>query len=311
MKKYTNEFGANVNQEKILITGASGQLGSELKILFPYAIHVNSSDFDLRNENDVKRMFLEHNPKTVIHLAARVGGIKDNIKYPALYFDDNILMNTLLLKHAQLNKVVRFIAVLSSCIFPDMVERYPLVESDIHDGPPAPTNFFYAHAKRSMAIQIDAYNRQYGTKYNYVIPCNLYGRSSEENPNKSHFPLALLTKIKKALENGDDHITLFGDGTPMRQLMHSKDLANILKIMIDREIFENLNVAPNENLTINEIAELGLKVAGGEHLKVVYDTSQPTGQHRKDISNKKLMSLIQEYNFVRLIDGLHEVYNKL
>tara|TARA_R110000824_G_scaffold154488_2_gene326671 strand:+ start:4615 stop:5529 length:915 start_codon:yes stop_codon:yes gene_type:complete len=300
-----------MNQQDILITGASGQLGSELKILFPRAIHMASSDFDLRDENDIRQMFLENNPKAIIHLAARVGGVKDNIKNPALYFDDNILMNTLLLKHARLNKVDRFIAILSSCIFPNEVEQYPLMEEDMHSGPPASTNFFYAYAKRAMAVQINAYNKQYGTKYNYVIPCNLYGKSNKEYSNKSHFPLALVAKIKRALENGDDHIVLFGDGTPLRQLMHSRDLAQILKIMIDQGIYENFNIAPGENLSIDEIAEQGLIAAGATHLKINYDKSQPNGQHRKDVSNKKMRSIIKDYKFIKLVDGLREVYKTL
>ena len=256
-------------------------------------------------------MFLENNPKAIIHLAARVGGVKDNIKNPALYFDDNILMNTLLLKHARLNKVDRFIAILSSCIFPNEVEQYPLMEEDMHSGPPASTNFFYAYAKRAMAVQINAYNKQYGTKYNYVIPCNLYGKSNKEYSNKSHFPLALVAKIKRALENGDDHIVLFGDGTPLRQLMHSRDLAQILKIMIDQGIYENFNIAPGENLSIDEIAEQGLIAAGATHLKINYDKSQPNGQHRKDVSNKKMRSIIKDYKFIKLVDGLREVYKTL
>ena len=300
-----------MKQEEILITGAFGQVGSELSALLPRAIRISHRDFDLCNENDIKRIFLENKPKAIVHLAARVGGVVDNINNPALYYDDNILMNTLLLKHARLNNVQRFIAVLSSCIYPDVAVQYPLLEEDLHKGTPASTNFFYAYAKRSMALQIEAYNRQYDTNYNYVIPCNLYGISNKEYSNKSHFPFALLTKIKRAVENGEDHITLFGDGTPMRQLMHSRDLANVLKIMLDQEIYDNLNVAPEENLTIDDIARKGLLATNSEHLRIEYDASKPTGQHRKDISNKRLRAVIEDYEFIKLIDGLQEVYKTL
>ena len=302
-----------MKQEEILITGAAGQVGTELKTLFPRAVHITRNDFDLRVEDDIKQMFLNYSPKIIIHAAAHVGGIKDNIKNPAFYFDDNILMNTLLLKHAQLNRVDRFIAILSSCVFPDRadIDKYPLNESEMHNGPPSQDNFFYAYAKRSMAVQIDAYNKQYGTKYNYVIPCNLYGESNREYSNKSHFPLALLAKIKRAVETDADHIVLFGDGTPIRQLMHSRDLAQILKIMIDREIYESFNVAAEENLKIDEIARLGLIATGCTHLKIKYDRSQPNGQHRKDISTKKMKSIIKDYKFIKLVDGLREAYKIL
>ena len=144
-----------------------------------------------------------------------------------------------------------------------------------------------------------------------MIPCNLYGKSNKEYSNKSHLPLALLSKIKKAVENEDDHIILFGDGTSLRQLMHSRDLAQILKIMIDREIYENFNIATEENLSIDEIAKQGLMATESTHLKIKYDISQPSGQYRKDISNKKMRSIIKDYKFIKLVDGLQEVYKTL
>jgi|TARA_R110000796_G_scaffold38726_4_gene97178 GDP-L-fucose synthase len=300
-----------MDQKNILITGASGLVGTELSMLYPNAIRITRNDFDLRKENDIKQMFLGHKPKIVVHLAARCGGILDNIKNPALYFDDNILMNTLMLKHAHLNNTQRFIAILSSCIYPDKLKRYPLMEENMHLGPPAPSNFSYAYAKRCMAVQIDAYNKQYGTKYNYVIPCNLYGKNAKVDSNKSHFVTALLVKIKRAVENGDDHIVVYGDGTPLRQYMHCRDLAQILKITIERKIYDNFNIAPEENLSIAEIAQLGLIATENTHLKIKFDKLQPNGQYRKDISIKKMESIIENYEFIKLVDGLHEVYKEL
>ena len=300
-----------MDQTKVLITGAAGQVGSELRALFPSAICVTREDYDLTIEEDVQRMFRDKCPKVVIHTAARVGGIKDNVEYPACYLEDNVLMNTLLLKHARLSGVERFIAILSSCIYPDMVEDYPLKEGYVYRGAPAPANFFYAYSKRLMAIQIDAYNKQYGTKYNYVIPCNLYGTSNKQYSTRSHFPLALLTKIKKAVQDEKDHIVLFGDGKPMRQLMHSRDLAKIIKIMIDRNIYESFNVAPEENLTIDDIAKIGLSVTGNEHIEIKYHDASLAGQYRKDISTSKMKSLIGDYNFISLTEGFQEVYETL
>lgn len=297
--------------EEILITGSNGLVGSELKKIYPKAIHVTHKDYDLTNENEVKFMFYKHNPKCVIHLAAKVGGVMDNIKNPAVYFDDNILMNTFLVKHSHLNKVERFIGILSSCIFPDVMETYPMLEEDMHKGPPTQTNFSYGYSKRSLAVQIDAYNKQYGTKYNYVMPCNMYGDNDKIDTQKSHFIAALLVKIKEAVKTGSDHIVLFGDGTPLRQFIHASDLAKILKIMLDEGIYENLNIATNENLSINEMALIGLKATGNEHLKIVYDTEKPNGQIRKDISTEKLNKLIKDYKFINLSDGIKEVYKNL
>lgn len=293
---------------EILITGSNGLVGLELKKLYPNAFHITREECDLTNETDIIRMFDSYTPKVVIHLAAKVGGILDNIDKPAEYFDDNIIMNTLLIKHAKENKVERFIGILSSCIFPDVMENYPLSEDDLHAGPPPLTNFSYSYAKRCMAVQINAYNQQYDTKYNYLIPCNMYGENDKIDIQNSHFITALLVKIKNAELNGDDSITLFGDGTPLRQFMHSKDLANIIKIIIDNEIYDNLNIATNENLTIHEMAMIALKATNNEHLKIKYDNTKPNGQFRKDISTKKLHDIIPSYEFVNLFDGIKSVY---
>jgi GDP-L-fucose synthase len=296
---------------EIMITGANGMVGQELKNLYPKAISITHKDFDLTKENDIKYLFYKYQPKVVIHLAARVGGVMDNIKNPAIYFDDNILMNTLMVKYSKENNVERFIGILSSCIFPDAMETYPMKESDLHLGPPTPTNFSYGYAKRSLAVQIEAYNQQYGTKYNYVMPCNLYGEHDKIDEVKSHFIAALLVKVKDAVDKGDDSITLYGDGTPLRQFMHAKDLALILKRMIDDGIYDNLNIATEENLSINEMAIITLKATNNEHLKIFYDVTKPNGQFRKDISIERLKKLIPNYNFIKLQDGIKDVYERL
>ena len=305
--KYIN-LNYKMKQSDILITGSNGMVGQEFRVIYPNAIHITHKDYDLTSENDVKNMFLNHQPKVIIHCAAKVGGIIDNIKNPADYFDDNILMNTLLLKHGRINGVKRFIGVLSSCVFPDVVDNYPMKEEDLHLGPPTMTNFSYGYAKRSLAVQIKSYNKQYGTKYNYVIPCNMYGEHDKIDENKSHFIAAILHKIKKAAYNGDDHIVLFGDGTPLRQFIHAKDLATIIKIMIDDEIYEDLNIAANDNLSINEMVKIALMSTNNEHLEIVYDKTKPNGQYRKDISIDKLLKLIPDYKFITLEEGIKMVY---
>ena len=160
---------------KILVTGGSGLVGQSLQKFIPDAIYLSSKDYDLTTEIGVKNMYLKYKPEVVIHLAAKVGGILDNIKNPAEYYTENVLMNTLLVEYARRMNVKRFLGVLSTCIFPDVMEKYPMKEEDLHSGPPTLTNFSYGYAKRSLAVQIEAYNKQYNTKYQYLTPCNLYG----------------------------------------------------------------------------------------------------------------------------------------
>jgi GDP-L-fucose synthase len=294
--------------QKILVTGGSGLVGKYLKKILPNAIYVSSKDYDLTIQDEVKKMYEQHKPDCVVHLAARVGGIFDNIHHPFEYFDQNILMNTFMVKYAQQYGVKKFIGILSSCIFPDVVETYPMKEEDLHLGPPTRTNFSYGMAKRALAVQIESCNEEYGTEYIYMSPCNLYGESDKDDENKSHFVTALIKKIYLANLNGDDHIMLYGDGTPLRQFMHASDVAKIIKIVIDEDIKESFNLATKENISINDIAEIALKSTNSQHLKIKYDKTKPNGQMRKDLSIEKFERLVPDYNFINLEDGIREYY---
>jgi len=299
-----------MEQNKIVVTGGSGMVGKSLKKIMPNAIYLSSQDYDLTSERGVAQMYQDLKPKVVIHLAAKVGGIIDNINKPGEYFTDNVLMNTLLVEYARFHNVERFIGILSTCIYPDKVEEYPMTEEMLHQGPPTPTNFSYGYAKRSLAVQIDAYNKQYGTKYQYLTPCNLYGEYDKFGEN-SHFVAALIKKIHAAKTYGEDKIQLFGTGTPMRQFMHSDDLAKVIKTCLDEEIYDSFNVATEQNMSIDDIARTALRACDATHLKIEYDSSKPDGQFRKDVSIKKMNEILPEFNPTRLFHGIKGTYSIL
>jgi len=296
-------------ESKILVTGGSGLVGNYLKKIIPNAVYVSSKDFDLTSIKEVEMMFDIHKPDVVVHLAAKVGGLIDNIEFPADYYDDNILMNTNTLKTAHKHKVKKFIGMLSSCAFPDEAQEFPIKEESLHEGPPNESQFSYGISKRSFAVQIEAYNRQYGTNYQYLIPCNLYGESNKIDENKSHYVTALVKKIYDANADGDDKIVLYGDGTPLRQFMHAKDMAEIIKIVIDKDITESFNVAPEEVVSIESIARTALVSSNSQHLGIEFDSNMPNGQIRKDLDVSKMKILNPGYKFTSLHDGIKSFYN--
>lgn len=293
---------------KVLVTGGSGMVGRSLEAIMPDAIYLSSKDYDLTNEESVWRMLELFRPDAVIHLAAKVGGIIDNINKPAEYFTDNVKMNTMLLDAAYHLGIKRFISILSTCIYPDVCESYPMLETDLHKGPPTLTNFSYGYAKRCLAVQTEAYNKQYGTKYQYLIPCNLYGEHDKYGEN-SHFIAALIKKIHIAKRNGDDKIVLFGTGEPLRQFMHSHDLANVIKRCLDEDVYDNMNIATEENLSIKQMAQIALKACEAEHLTIHFDDSYPDGQMRKDVSIDVLKNAIPDFKTIDLYNGIKHTYN--
>ena len=286
-------------------------VGRSLKDIMPVAYYPTLEECDLTNRQRISDILSSYKPDTIIHLAAKVGGIMDNINKPADYFDDNILMNTNLVKESFRHGVEQFIGILSTCVYPDIVNQYPMTEDMLHQGPPTSTNFSYGYAKRSLAVQIDAYNKQFSTKYQYLIPCNMYGEYDKWGDN-SHFVAALLKKIAIAEREKQDHITLFGTGAPLRQFMHSNDLAKVIKRCIDEDITESFNVAPNINYSIRTIAELALTEISPKYVKYIdFDIVSPDGQYRKDVSNEKMMKLMPDFFFTKLHEGLSLTYDRI
>jgi len=290
---------------KVLVTGGSGLVGKHLKDILPEAIYISSKDFDLTNIDRVHAMMDFFRPKVVIHLAARVGGILDNIEHPVDYLEENIMMNTNILKKCHEFNVDRVISILSTCIYPDVVETYPMKEEDLFNGPPTPTNFSYGFAKRCMATHIDSYVKQYNKKWSYLIPCNLYGEYDKYEEHNSHFVSALIRKIYEA----NNEIELWGTGKPLRQFMYGGDLARIIKYMIDNDIVDNFNVAPKEVYSIDEIANIGKKACEKDKIVVNYDNTKPDGQFRKDVDSSKLLSVLEDFKFTTLEEGIKKTYD--
>lgn len=294
---------------KIVVTGGNGLVGSYLKKYLD-AVYLSSKDFDLTQESEVVKLFIKYNPDTLIHLAAKVGGILDNINKPFEYFESNVLMNSLILKYSRVYNVKKLLGVLSSCAYADVSENYPLSENDLHKGIPHENNFGYGYSKRLMGVHIDIF-RKMGYNYSYIIPNNLYGEFEKGDINKKHFIGALLNKIKIANQLNENKITLFGDGTPLRQFTFADDIAKAIYLIIQNDIKENLNVGTSENLSIAEIAKLSLISTNSMHLKIEYDTSKPNGQFRKDISIQKFKNIFPNFKFTSYVDGMKKTYYSL
>ena len=289
---------------KILVTGGSGLVGKHLKDILPDAVYISSKDYDLTDLQQVRDMMFQYKPNIVIHLAARVGGLLDNMTHQVEYLEENVLMNINVLKACYEFNVDRVIGMISTCIYPDVADKYPMVENQLFDGPPTPTNFNYAFAKRCMAAHINSYVNQYNKRWCYLAPCNLYGEYDKFGEHNSHLVSAL---IKKIYEN-DKSINMWGSGKPLRQYMYGGDLARVIKHMIDNDIIGNFNVTPSEVYTIKEIVEIGKKACKKENLVVNWDSTKPDGQFRKDVDSSKLMSSIGNFKFISLEEGIKKTY---
>ena len=289
-----------------LITGSSGLLGSEILALSPTSIVLTSRDCDLTESNHAILTLEDGRVDTVIHCAARVGGVKANTDYVADFFDDNVKMNMNVLDACRERKL-KLVSVLSTCIYPDApYVKYPLTEDQLHMGPPHPSNFGYAYAKRMLEVQSRAYRQQHGCNFISVIPNNLYGANDNYDLNSGHVIPALIRKFHEAKIFGYDHVDIWGSGKPMREFTFARDAAKIILWLSENyDGSEPVNIGNTEQISIMALAhmiaeEIGYDGGGN------FDRSKPDGQQQKPSSNDKLRSLGWNGEYTPLREGLRE-----
>lgn len=293
--------------KKILVTGGSGMVGTYLRKLLPEASYPSSTELNLLSADSISSYFKKNKFTHVIHLAAHVPTVSDNLESRVDYLDKNIIMNTLITKLSYEAGIKNFMGVLSNTVYPEKCNIYPLQEKMIYEGCPHESLMPYAYAKRIHALQLDNYRISRSVNYNYIIPCNLYGPQGSKKSGFRHFLNDLVLKAILANKNKSDLI-LFGDGKPLRQFMHAKDLAKIIVLFLKKNISISCNVAPDDNISINRYAETVLKILKFKHIKITYNKSNP-GQLRKEISNELMKTYIGDFKFTPLEEGIMDLYN--
>jgi GDP-L-fucose synthase len=185
-------------------------------------------------------------------------------------------------------RVKKLLNLGSSCIYPKLAPQ-PLKEEYLLTGPLEPTNDAYALAKIAAIKLCSSYNKQYGTNFISAMPTNLYGPGDNYNTETSHVLPAMIRKFHEAKKNGNDTVTLWGDGSPYREFLYSEDLAEALLFIMETktalDIGEFINIGTGEDLTIAELAKLirGIVYADspGKICKIQWDKSKPNGTPKK------------------------------
>ena len=269
----------------------------------PNATFVSSSDYDLRDMSQVETMMEKHKPYAIIHLAAKVGGVKANMDNLGDFFRDNILINTNVLECARKYNVKKVVSVLSTCIYPDKVD-YPLTEIDIHSGPPHESNYAYAYAKRMLDVQSRAYRTQYGCNFITAVANNLYGENDFYDLENSHVIPAITRKMYEAkLEKRD--VTLWGAGSSLREFTYSGDMAELLLFLLDKYDEPGpINIGNTQEVSIKDMANMISEFIDFDQ-NIIWDTTKPEGQHRKPSSNDRLLELgWTQDRYTTLRDGI-------
>lgn len=279
-------------EDRILVTGASGVLGvalvAELRSHgYRSVAAVSSQDYDLRRPAAASRLFHQARPEAVFHLAARVYGIGGNADHRAATFLDNIRINVNVLDAAHRWGVKKVVAMGSVAMYSDHVPL-PMREEDVWLGPPHHSEAPYAHAKRAMLAQLEAYHEEVGLDFALPLATNLFGPNDRFNERTGHVVPSLISKIHRAVQSqGDLHV--WGTGSAQRDFLYSADAARALRLIGER-YSGPINVASGETLTVRRLVEALVQIAGFSGT-VLWDAAMPDGQRLRQYDTGKLRTI--------------------
>src|SRR5664280_2404476 len=305
----------------IYIAGHRGLVGSAihrelLRQGFRNILTRTHPQLDLLDKLAVDAFFTAERPDYVFLAAARVGGILANSNYPADFIRDNLIIQTNVIESSRNAGVKRLLFLGSSCIYPKLAPQ-PIKEEYLLTGPLEPTNRPYALAKMAGIEMCWSYNRQYGTRFLAAMPTNLYGPGDNFDLNNSHVLPALIRKVVEAKASGSRSLTVWGTGTPRRELLFNEDLADacIHLLNLPEAVYDGLlvhdfppliNIGTGQDLAIRELAELVSKVLEFDG-ELVFDTTRLDGTPRKLLDVSRINGLGWK-SVTSLEEGIRKTY---
>ncbi|MEM3499881.1 MAG: GDP-L-fucose synthase [Candidatus Bilamarchaeaceae archaeon] len=297
---------------RILVTGGTGFIGSNLvpKLINKgyEVIALSSKDYNLLEQNEIRKLFKDISPDVVYHLAAKVGGILANKTYPADFIYTNLAINTYFLEEARKAGVKRLIYTFCGCSYPKDAPN-PIKEEYLFRGLPDENAMFYSLAKATNYLQIVAYRKQYKLDWVAAIPGNAYGPYDNFSETGSHVIPGLIRRFHFAKERGDKEVIVWGSGKPVRDFIYVDDVADALVIMLDNYHSEMpINISTGNGVAIKELVEIVKEVVGFEG-KITWDPTKPDGHPVKIFDVTRMNTELSFQPKTNLKDGVRKTYN--
>ena len=298
----------NLKGKQVVVTGGAGFLGRALLEGLQVRgvenpVIPRKAEYDLTSEEACRRLYQDHKPDVVLHLAAEVGGIGANMDNPGRYFYANMAMAMNLIEQARIHGLEKFVQVGTICAYPKFTP-VPFKEEDLWNGYPEETNAPYGIAKKAAMVMLDGYQRQYGLASSYLLPVNLYGPYDNFNLHSSHVIPALIRKYITAIDNGMDHVECWGTGSASREFLYVDDAAEgILRAAEVMDIPEPINLGTGMEITIRDLTNLIARLTGFEG-EIRWDASKPDGQPRRCLDTTQAESRLDWKARVPFEEGL-------
>jgi len=309
------------NNSKVLVAGANGMVGSAIvrnleSKGYTYIIKGTRQVVDFLYEEETDQFFKKNRPEYVFVAAAKVGGIMANNNYKADFLTNNLRIQTNIIESANRWNVKKLLFLGSSCIYPKFATQ-PITEDQLMTGLLEPTNDAYSIAKIAGIMMCQAYRQQHGFNAISLMPTNLYGPNDNFDLESSHVLPAMIAKFHKAKEDGyiidpggpwyGPSVTLWGDGSAMREFLHVDDLAEACYVcMQNYDEPGHINVGTGEDVRIWELANIIADVVGYDR-DINWDFTKPNGTPRKVLNVDKIKSFGWEPK-ITLKEGIKSTY---
>lgn len=282
--------------QRILVTGATGFLGRHLMPVLQErypdrdVIGVHRADYDLLKPEESVRMLKDTRPDAVIHLAAKVGGIIANKKYPADFYFENVVLNTHTFDACYRAGVRKLVTFIGGCSYPPTAPS-PISEDRMWDGLPQFESAPYSVAKKILLIQSETYRRQHGFNSVVLVPGNMYGEYDNFDWEYAHVIPAMIRRFIEAREQGASSVACYGSGKPTRDFVYAGDIARLIPWFLENyDSSDAINISSGTRIAIRELAET-IQAVTGYTGAIEWDTSKPDGHMDKIFDVKRLHAL--------------------
>ncbi len=280
----------------IVVTGASGFLGRHVVPVLQQhygaenVVPLRRRDYDLEDRPQVQAMLRRYRPEVVVHLAAYVGGIGANRRWPADFFFRNTLLTALMFEEACRHGVRKLVYPMGGCSYPARATS-PIGEDQMWEGYPQPDSAPYSVAKKLALVASTAYRQQHGFNSVVLIPGNMYGEYDNFSYEESHVVPALIRRFYEARLNNLPEVVAWGTGQARRDFVYAGDVARVFPFFIDQyDSSEPVNISSGQETTIRELTQLVAQAVGYQG-RIVWDATKPEGQRVKIFDTTRMRQL--------------------
>ena len=306
------DIRSRLKGRRAVVTGGTGMIGREVvRLLIEAGCQTNSVSLDrLIAHRDAEHIYgdlsdlrfcleVTKGADYVFHVAGIKGSIVVTKEKPASFFVPLLMMNTNLLEAARRNGAERVLYTSSIGAY----QSAEIFREDESDFEKPPMDMFPGWAKRMAELQVEAYRIQYGlNNFAIVRPSNIYGPGDNFDEANAMVIPTLMARVRR----GDQPVTIWGDGSAVRDFLHATDCARGMILACLRSTDSKpINLGCGYGITIHELVETLQKVAPFE---AFFDTSKPAGFPKRVMDGTRAKAAIGFEPAISLYEGLKNTW---